>query len=112
MKSTYKELKAQAEKLAEQAEAARIEELKEVASRVAKELNEYEISLADLRAAGYKVGEAFPVAKPPKAKVAPSGFKYQDPKSPENGWSGRGRMPFWLKALVDAGQDKEQYKIN
>ena len=112
MKSSYKELKAQAEKLAEQAEAARIEELQEVASRVAKELNEYQISLTDLRAAGYKVGESSPVVKASKAKATPSGFKYQDPKNPENGWSGRGRMPFWLKALVDAGQDKEQYKIS
>ncbi len=109
-KPTYKELKAQAEKLAQEAEAARIEELREVASRVAKELNEYEISVEDLKAAGYKFAGQVAQVKPIKA-AASSGMKYQDPNNPANMWTGKGRMPFWLKALVDAGKNKESYKI-
>lgn len=109
-KPSYKELKAQAEKLAQEAEAARLEEVKEVAIRVAQELNEYEISIEDLKAAGYKFVGHMAQAKPIKT-AASSGVKYQDPKNPANGWTGKGRMPFWLKALVDAGQDKEKFKV-
>lgn len=111
MKPSYKELKAQAQKLAEEAERARLEEIKEVATRVAQELNEYEITLEDLRLAGYKVGAQSTPIKPIKTS-APSGIKYQNPANPNEVWTGRGRMPFWLKAFVDAGKDKESFKCS
>lgn len=109
-KPTYKELKAQAEKLALEAEALRLEELKEVAVRVARELNEYQITIEDLKAAGYKVGTASNTAKPIKTPSG-KGMKYQDPSNPTNVWTGIGRMPSWLKTLIDAGQSKEKFKI-
>jgi DNA-binding protein H-NS len=111
MKPSYKELKAQAEKLAQEAEQARIEEVKEVASRCAQELNEYQITLEELRAAGYSVGPSVVSSFKPAKAQAPSGMKYQNPADAKQQWTGRGRMPLWLKALVDSGQDKEKFKI-
>ncbi len=46
----------------------------------------------------------------PKAarKVAP---KYRHPENPALTWSGRGQMPRWLRELVEAGHDKEAFRI-
>lgn len=35
--------------------------------------------------------------------------KYRDPATGDT-WSGRGRMPNWLKRKVDAGEDIEKYR--
>ena len=37
--------------------------------------------------------------------------KYRDPTTREI-WSGRGRMPLWLKRKQDAGEDIEKYRID
>jgi DNA-binding protein H-NS len=37
--------------------------------------------------------------------------KYHDPAAPLNTWSGRGRLPKWLQEKVDAGRDKEDFRI-
>ncbi|WP_286291223.1 H-NS histone family protein [Methylomarinovum tepidoasis] len=37
--------------------------------------------------------------------------KYRHPENPELTWSGRGQMPRWLRELVDAGHDKEAFRI-
>jgi hypothetical protein len=37
--------------------------------------------------------------------------KYRNPTTSEI-WSGRGRMPLWLKRKQDAGEDIEKYRIN
>jgi hypothetical protein len=42
---------------------------------------------------------------PPSSEVKP---KYRDPKTGET-WSGRGRMPSWLKRKVDAGENPDDY---
>lgn len=38
-------------------------------------------------------------------------IKYRDPKNPENTWTGRGRMPRWLQAAVDAGKKRESFLL-
>ena len=40
-----------------------------------------------------------------KGKVA---VKYRDPKSPENTWTGRGRMPRWMTAVTKGGKAKKE----
>jgi DNA-binding protein H-NS len=60
---------------------------------------EHGISLEELFGKGRKGG---------KGSVA---IKYRDPKNPENTWTGRGRMPRWLQAAVDAGKRKESFLI-
>ncbi len=114
MKSKYKELKAQLEKLAQETEAAREQEVKEVAARVVAELNEYQVSLADLVAAGFKVSAA---EKPTKASTkkpqsaATGVVKYKDPSNPQNIWSGKGRPPKWLTEQEAAGKSRESFQI-
>ena len=44
-------------------------------------------------------------------KTASVQAKYQDSKTGEI-WSGRGRMPNWLKAKRDAGEKIEKYLLN
>lgn len=113
-KPTYQELKAQAEKLMAQAEQVRKEEVASVAKEVAAKLNEYEISLADLKAAGYAFASQDTGPKFGKAKKAGTGhvaMKYRDPKNPSNEWSGRGRSPTWMQAYLNTGKSKEDFLI-
>lgn len=37
--------------------------------------------------------------------------KYRDPENPSLTWTGRGRMPKWLQERVDAGGNKDDFKI-
>lgn len=113
-KPTYQELKAQAEKLMAQAEQLRKEEVASVAKEVATKLNEYEIGLADLKAAGYTFASQDTNPKFGKAKKASTGhvaMKYRDPKNAANEWSGRGRTPGWLQNYLNAGKSKEDFLI-
>lgn len=112
-KPTYKEVKAQALKLLAQAEELRKEELASIAKDVAATLNEYEITLADLKAAGYAFGDEGPRFSKAKKTAASSNvvMKYRDPKNTANEWSGRGRSPKWMQSYLDAGKKKEDFLI-
>ena len=39
-----------------------------------------------------------------KGSIAP---KYRDPKKPENTWTGRGRMPFWMVAATKGNKARK-----
>ncbi|WP_425520343.1 H-NS family nucleoid-associated regulatory protein [Stenotrophomonas pavanii] len=43
------------------------------------------------------------------SKVAP---KYRNPANPSETWSGRGRQPKWLAALVQKGKEPSEFLIN
>ena len=95
--ATYLELKAQAEKLLKQAEAARLAELETVLAEVRGRVAEYDLTPEQVfgrRRSNVKV-----------AKTAPSTTKYQDPKTGAT-WSGRGREPSWIK-----GKKRERFLI-
>jgi len=47
-------------------------------------------------------------AKGSTGKVAP---KYKDPKSGKT-WSGRGRIPVWLREKLEQGHDREEFAIS
>ena len=90
---------AQLEALAEQVQ----EEIKRKRAVAKKQL------MADLervaRDAGVSLAELFgdkaaPAAKKPRAAVA---AKYRNPNNPDQTWSGRGRQPVWLAALLADG---------
>jgi DNA-binding protein H-NS len=55
------------------------------------------------KAHGLSIQEVF--GKGNKGPVAP---KYRDPKSPENTWTGRGRMPRWMVAATKGGKAKKE----
>jgi len=48
-------------------------------------------------------------AHPGKGAQAP--VRYRDPQNPENTWSGRGKPRKWLQELIDAGKDKDDYRV-
>ncbi|HHV7525739.1 TPA: H-NS histone family protein [Burkholderia orbicola] len=84
--ATYRELKAQAEALAQQAEEARLAELNAIISSIREQIAEYEITPEQLFA------RRRAVAPSPRAPIPP---KYRDPKTGST-WSGRGKAPHWI----------------
>ncbi|MET3632992.1 H-NS histone family protein [Burkholderia cepacia] len=86
--ATYKELKAQAEALAEKAEAARLAEFQAVVEDIRAKVAEYGITEKDIFGARR--------SKSAKHKTVPAEAKYRDPKTGAT-WSGRGRAPAWIK---------------
>ncbi|MCW3503602.1 H-NS histone family protein [Burkholderia cenocepacia] len=95
--ATYQELKAKAEDLLRQAEAAREAELETVLAEVRARVAEYGLTAEQIfgrkrRVQGRRSGGA----------VEP---KYRDPKTGAT-WSGRGREPSWIK-----GKRRERFEI-
>lgn len=90
--ATYRELKAQAEALAEQAEAARLAEFQAVLDEVRAKVAAYGITERDIFGQ-QRAGSA-------KVSFRP---KYLDPKTGAT-WSGRGRPPKWIKHAEDRGR--------
>ncbi len=37
---------------------------------------------------------------------------YQHPEKPELTWNGKGQTPKWLKLLIKAGHEKEEFEVN
>ena len=37
--------------------------------------------------------------------------KYRHPEDPEKTWTGRGVMPTWLQALINAGRDRSEFEV-
>lgn len=97
--ATYKELKAQAEALLQQAEAARRAEIAAVVAEIQARMKEYGITLEDLKGG----------AKKPKARSAVAA-KYRNPTTGES-WSGRGRAPRWLADELAKGRAKDEFLI-
>jgi DNA-binding protein H-NS len=97
--ATYKELKAQAEALLQQAEAARRNEIATVVTEIQARMKEYGITLADLKGG----------AKKTKARAAVA-VKYRNPTTGES-WSGRGRAPRWLADELAKGRAKDEFLI-
>ncbi|HCM67510.1 MAG TPA: endonuclease [Candidatus Kerfeldbacteria bacterium] len=111
--ASYKELKAKAEGLMRQAEAARKAETAAVVADIRKKMAEYGISVADL---GVKSKAGRPTKAAAAAKVKPAkarkpvAAKYRNAESNES-WSGRGRLPRWLAALEAAGRKREEFAV-
>lgn len=112
---TSSELMAKAEELMAQAKELRKQEVATIVRDVVIKLNEFEITLSDLKSAGYKYSE---VSKP--QSTAASGKKdgrqevkkkYVDPTNPQNKWSGRGRRPKFVIAHEASGGKLEDLLI-
>lgn len=103
--STYAELQAQIKKLQEQAEQVKAKELETVIADIKKKIAEYELTAEQL---GFTSVSPKKGAK--KATVKDSTVMY---KNGELTWSGatRGRKPDWVKEILEAGGDIEQYRV-
>jgi DNA-binding protein H-NS len=92
---TYKELQDQIAALQSKAEETRAQELDGAIHQIKALMHEYGIAVDDLKTTTKKK------EKKPKLK---SNVQFQDAHG--NTWSGRGRMPDWLK-----GKDKENFRV-
>jgi DNA-binding protein H-NS len=94
--ATYKELQDQITKLKQDAEEVRLKEIDGAIAQIKALMNDYGISVQDIEGPGRRKG----------AKTSSlSNVQFKD--NAGNTWSGRGRMPAWLK-----GKDKEQFRVN
>jgi DNA-binding protein H-NS len=68
--------------------------------------------LALLAESGFSVADIFPSAKGQKAESAPTKkkvkIKYSDGR---NNWTGRGKMPLWIKAFTQGGGKLESLAV-
>lgn len=114
----------------DQLESMNIAQLKELQGRVERQIVKTEnktyqdaadqvyaiahglgISLRELLA---KTGRLDDVTsnQPPKAKKGqPAPVRYIDPNDDKNKWSGRGRMPKWVKDLIAQGKTLDNLRI-
>lgn len=96
--ATYQELKAQAEELLRQAEAARKAETTTVIAEIKAKMVEFGITVADLQG---------------RKKILPRTgvpIKYRNPTTGAT-WSGRGRPPSWLADELAQGRKREEFLI-
>ena len=94
------------------------EELATLADRAAQErVAVLERTKAELRerfakeaeAAGFSLEEVIGVAK--KRTRAKPAAKYRNPNNPSQTWSGRGKKPVWLQALLETGKTLEDLEL-
>jgi DNA-binding protein H-NS len=102
---TYSEILAQIETLKQQAEELRRTEIAGVIADIRQKISDYNLTAADL---GFS--ERTATDKPAAGKRAAVKAKYRDPATGKT-WSGRGVMPKWLKAEMDAGRAKDDFLI-
>ena len=103
--STYAELQAQIKKLQEQAEQVKNKELETVVADIKQKISEYGLTAEQLGLA-----TATRKGKGNKGAAKESTVMY---KKGDQTWSGaaRGRKPDWVKEILDAGGDIEQYRV-
>ncbi|MFL6716582.1 MAG: H-NS family nucleoid-associated regulatory protein [Burkholderiaceae bacterium] len=93
--TTFKELQDQIAKLKQDAEQVRLKEIDGAISQIKSLMNEYGITVQDIESSGRR-----------KSNKAGSLANVQFRDDSGNTWSGRGRMPAWLK-----GKDKEKFRV-
>ena len=109
--SNYRKILAEIEALKLKAEEARRTELVEVIADIRQKIHDYDLTAADLG-----LGSEAPPKPAPQATTGTAGKrasvkpKYRDPAS-GNTWSGRGVMPKWMKAALEAGRTREEFLI-
>ena len=93
--ATYKELQDQIARLQMDAEEARSMEIEGALSQIKALMEEYGLTVNDIEG----------LSKRKSSKAAQqANIQFKDDAG--NTWSGRGRMPAWLK-----GKDKEQFRV-
>lgn len=95
--TSYIELKEQANELLRQADEIRASERNDVLASVRATINEWGFTAADI---GFK-----PAKKEKRKLVA----KYRSDAGQE--WCGRGAIPKWMRAEINAGANKEDFLI-
>ena len=102
-KMSVKELEALEIELQDAIIARKLAEKAEVKEKLAALAEKSGFSMDELFGRGRRSG-----ANGSKGKVAP---KYRNPQNPSETWTGRGRMPLWIKTLTDKGAKREKFLI-
>ena len=102
--ATYIELKQQAQALLDEAEIVRKQEITEVVQGIKAQMKEYGLTVADLGGSA-STGQR-KVAK--TKSTAPA--KYRGPNG-ELWAGGLGRKPEWVRAILAAGKNIEDFRI-
>lgn len=112
-------IQAQIEDLQKQAAELRQKEFRNTVAEIVAQMRAFGISPDDLREALRREGGAAKAparrGRPKKAAVAaaprrkPAPVKFRGPAGET--WTGRGKQPRWLKALVDAGRNAEEFRV-
>lgn len=103
--ATYKEILAQIEALKQEADELRRAEITGVIADIRQKIADFNLTGADL---GF--GERVVAERAAVGTRGPVKAKYRDPATGKT-WSGRGVMPKWLKAEMDAGRAKDDFLI-
>lgn len=98
--TSYTELQREISRLMQQAEAARKAEVAAVIADIRAKMHEYGITAGDLGSSG----------RSSRARGTTVAAKYRNRATGET-WTGRGKMPRWLQAEVNAGKRKEDFLI-
>jgi DNA-binding protein H-NS len=83
-------------------ETRRENDKRDVYEKIKSLASESGFSLADLLAN---------VPSEKNIKKATAKIKYRNPNNKEEGWTGKGRKPSWLVALLDAGKKLEDFAV-
>ncbi|MBI2307911.1 MAG: H-NS histone family protein [Rhodocyclales bacterium] len=103
MDKSYKEICAEIEILQKQAETARQRECAEAIVEIKRLVREFGLSAADC---GFvTAGKLGPQVK---RRVA---IRYQHPEKRELTWSGRGKLPNWLRDEEANGRSREIFRV-
>ncbi len=107
------DLKSAIERMKSEMERRRADEIAVVIADIREKMDRYGLSIADLgftaaeRALGRGRSRNRGTGEDRRGTVAP---KYRDPATGST-WSGRGRMPLWLAAAVEAGRSRDEFLI-
>jgi DNA-binding protein H-NS len=78
-----------------------------IASKIAERREELQRQLSKLlEVSGSGYG-----SRTARGKTRSVPVKYRNPDDASQGWSGRGRMPLWLGAQINAGRDREEFLV-
>ena len=84
---------------------------REVIAQIKQLMTENGLTAADLAESGRgKRGPKPSLADAPAPSRSKVAAKYRDPNTGET-WSGRGLMPKWLRAAVDAGHSRDEFAV-
>jgi DNA-binding protein H-NS len=78
-----------------------------IVTKVAERRRELETELSKL----LKIHAGRNGTRRPQSKGGIVPVKYRNPKNSSEVWSGRGRVPLWLGAQIEAGRDREDFLV-
>ena len=74
--------------------------------------NKYKEVIAQIKELAASIGVTVEIHEASKATAAKIPAKFLNPDNHSQTWTGRGLAPKWLKALIAAGRDKDEFLIN